>query len=546
MTDPKTPDLHVEDSVESARSKVQWGGGIMMASIIASRILAILRDTAMSAKFGWGIHTDAYRISFTIPDLIYYGVAGGAFSSAFIPVFNEFIAKKEDKKAWELFNVIMTVVFLLVLAIIVVAWIYTPALATFMSEGAKAKAHPEMVPWIITMSRILLPAQIAFFVGGIMFGVLYTKGHFVIPGLSANIYNIGIIIGAVLISYFVSPGIVGMTIGATIGAFIGSLVIPYWALHKMGVRFRPSLNLRAEGVKKVFVLMLPVVLGLSLPGVYATIMQKFASYDEASVNTVIELSNRIMQAPLGIFGASLALAAFPVLSQFAAQNRFDYFTNQLNRSMKTVLFLSVPAAAIMLAMAPQIIQVFYGYGKAASEDPETLIICVRLFAFGVPAWCLHPLLMRAYFARQMSLKPIILGTITTAAFIFMIIGLRHVGLGYKSMPIAGSVAAIGLVFVLLGCVKAEIKEMRVLPLLETFLKSCVAATIAGSIAFVMSFLLPARLHKVPLLFGFLFIMLFCVFIYTTIGRWMKMEEVETVDKGMARFKERFSRNRITN
>lgn len=516
----------------------------MMASIIGSRILAILRDTAMSAKFGWGIHTDAYRISFTIPDLIYYGVAGGAFSSAFIPVFNEFIAKKEDEKAWELFNVIITVVFLIVVAIIGIVWVLTPALATYMSEGAKATSHPEMISWIILMSRILLPAQIAFFVGGIMFGVLYTKGNFVIPGLSANIYNIGIILGAVLLSYFVSPGIVGMTIGATIGAFVGSLLIPYLALHKMGVRFRPSLNIRADGVKKVFILMMPVVLGLSLPGVYATIMQKFASYDEASVNTVIELSNRIMQAPLGIFGASLALAAFPVLSQFAAQNRFDHFSNQLNRSMKTVLFLSVPATAIMLAMAPQIIQVFYGYGKAANEDPAILIICVRLFAFGVPAWCLHPLLMRAYFARQMSLKPILLGTVTTVAFIFMIIGMRRMGLGYKSMPIAGSVAAIALVFVLLGCVKAEIKEMKLLPLLETFVKSCVAATVAGGLAYGLSFFLPARLHKVPLLFGFLFIMLLCVAVYTTIGRWMKMDEVETVDKGLERFKDRFFRKRV--
>ena len=517
----------------------------MMASIIGSRLLAILRDTAMSGKFGWGIQTDAYRLSFTIPDLIFYGVAGGAFSSAFIPVFTEFLAKGEDDKAYDLFNVIITTVFLIVGAFVTVAFIYAEPLARFMAEGQKATANPQMIPEIVLMSRILLPGQMAFFLGGIMFGVLFCKGKFVVPGLGANIYNIGIILGALVISYFIVPPIAGMTVGAVLGAVIGNVVIPAYALKALGVKFRPSLNLKTPGVKKVFVLMLPVVLGLSLPGVYATIMQKFASMDGQGINTIIELANRVMQAPLGVFGQSLAVAAFPVLSEFAAQKNLGSFSKQLDKSLRSVIFLSVPAAAIMIALAPEIIGVFYSYGKALHESPDSLIVCIRLFALGVPAWCMHPLLMRAYFARQESLKPIVLGSLTTGVFIVLIYVLRRFGLGFESMPIAGSASAFGLVGVLLICLKLEVKEIRLSTLAKTLAKASVCAAVAGGFGWgvfhSLTYVIHHPLHKLALI-GIFFVDLIVVgWIFYGIAKAFRMEETETVDRGINRIRGRFRR-----
>ncbi len=269
----------------------------------------------MTAKFGLNGTTDAYRLAFAVPDAIFFLVAGGALSSAFIPVFSSFLHTDKEDEAWELFNVVVTVMSIAVIVLVGVAWIFAPTLISHYAAGK----DPSLFPLIVRMTRIILPAQFAFFIGGLMIGTLYARQRFVMPGLAPNIYNIGIILGAFVFSMFVTPGIVGMSWGALFGAFAGSLLLPLWAVYRLGGRYRPSLNVRAPGVKKVFALMLPVVLGLSLPAVYGLIMQSLASKYPEGINTAVDLANRLMQAPLGVFGQSLALAAFPALSQFFAQ-----------------------------------------------------------------------------------------------------------------------------------------------------------------------------------------------------------------------------------
>ena len=149
--------------------------------------------------------------------------------------------------------------------------------------------------------------------------------------------------------------------------------------------------------------------------------------------------------------------------------------------------------------------------------------------------------MRAYFSRQMPLKPIALGTATTVLFVGMIIGLRSLGLGYKSMPISGSLAIILLILILSISVKFEVKEMKFTPIVTTLIKSLAAASLMGLVAYGLGKILPSGLHKIPLSLAFLFILLLCAAIYTSLGRLLKMEEVETVDRGLDRFKAKFKK-----
>ena len=245
-----------------------------MISLLLSRVLGLVRDAIVLGKFGADGVTDAYFQSFKIPDLLFFLIAGGALSSAFIPVFSEYLHTEREGEAWHIFSVVTTFMSLLVVGFIAIAWIFATPLSHLIAPGTE----PDFIPYIVQKSRIVLPAQYAIFIGGIMFGTLYANQRFSVPGLGPNIYNLGIIFGALVISTFVVPGQMGLSWGALLGAFAGNIVIPYLAMRHIGVQFRPSLNLKHPGVKKVFKLMLPVVLGLSLPGVYALIMTAFGSY----------------------------------------------------------------------------------------------------------------------------------------------------------------------------------------------------------------------------------------------------------------------------
>ena len=505
----------------------------MMASLLLSRVLGLVRESIISGKFGADGLTSAYFQSFKIPDLLFFLIAGGALSSAFIPVFSEYLHTEREREAWHIFSVVTTFMSILVIAFIVVAWIFAVPLSQLIFPGTK----PDMIVYVAQMSRIVLPAQFAFFIGGIMFGTLYANQRFSVPGLGPNIYNVGIIFGALVISAFVTPSVSGMSWGALTGAFLGNILIPLLALRTIGVQFKPSLDLKHPGVKKVFKLMLPVVLGLSLPGVYSLIMDSFGSFYAPAVISYLDYSNKLMQAPLGIFGQSLAIAVFPALTQFYAQKRMDMYREQLSKTMRTVLYLTVPISVLMFVMAPQVVGTMLEHGKFDAADRAATANCLRMFAIGIPAWCLHPVLMRGFFAIQNTVTPIVLGTLTTGLFIALIFALRVLDIGYLALPLAGSISAMLLVISLAFAVAPKIGGLDVKGLGITALKALVGTLGIGLLAGMVAYTeIADRIagQKVPTILAAGGVFLIGGWIYYFITKWFGMPESQYVARAMNR------------
>ncbi|MCH8980220.1 MAG: murein biosynthesis integral membrane protein MurJ, partial [Armatimonadetes bacterium] len=164
---------------------VAKAGLIMVASLFLSRVLGLVRDMVISARFGQDGLTDAYYASFQVPDILFYLIAGGALSSAFIPVFTEYLHTDREEEAWHIFSVVITVMSVVVGAFIAFAWVYAEPLVGLMAPGLPA----DSIPVAAQMSRILVPAQYAFFIGGVMLGTLYARQVFSVPGLAPNVYN---------------------------------------------------------------------------------------------------------------------------------------------------------------------------------------------------------------------------------------------------------------------------------------------------------------------------------------------------------------------
>ncbi len=418
----------------------------MAALLLLSRVLGQVRDTVISIVFGSNQYVDAYRAAFSIPDLLFFLIAGGALSSAFIPVFSEYLAKDNEEEAWRIFSTLATLIGLIVLLFVIGASIWTEPLVRWTAPGLPDETRPLTV----AMARILLPAQFGFFLGGLMFGTMNARNHFLIPGLSPSLYNVGIICGALVIAHFVPVPVFGLAWGALLGAVIGNLVIPLILLPRFGGKYRFELNLRHPGVVAVFRLMLPVVLGLSLPGIYTIVMRGFASHFQAGIINDLELSNRLMQAPLGILGQGFAIAVFPTLSTLYALSKREEFLAVLNRTLQTVLYLTIFVSAAMFFFSFDIVRVLNEYGKFTPEHTEFTARGLQMFSIGIFAWCAHPVLMRAYFAIRNTWTPVLLGSLTTAVFFGLCFFLTtpELGLGYRGLPLASSLAAI-LLFVLM-------------------------------------------------------------------------------------------------
>lgn len=523
MSDP-TPSL-------SAGATVARAGAIMAGAILLSRILGMVRDTVMFAQFGIGLDADAFRIAVLLPDIIFMLVAGGALSSSFIPVFGDYWHKGRREDAWKVFNSVLTITALTTTVLVGIAWLLAPPIVDLL----RANKPEAVIPGAVHMSRILLPAQIAFLIGSTMIATLYVRKRFLAPSLAPNVYNVGIILGAAFLPRAMGMGIESMAWGALIGAVIGNVVIPGILMAREGSSFRPSLDTSHEGVRKFFLLLLPVVLGFSLPAVSGFITQYFGStYGSDGINAVLGAANNLMQAPLGIFGQSMALAAFPVLTQFVATGRLDLYKDQVEKTIRTVLYLGVPSGALMFAFAPQIVHVLYGYGQAM-DSPQRLAEladCLRIYSFGIFAWCVQPVLMRGFFSMQKTFRPVAIGTVMTGVFIILCwSALRVWPEDYRMLAWASNVAAVMLAIALFLALEGEVGRFDRASVLKSLGGCMLAAVIAAAFGLGgMALWQPTR--RFGELVALATLGLASAWVYYAITKVLKMSETRYIDRAM--------------
>lgn len=533
MDDSAEPQPHTSSTAQS----VARAGGIMVASLFLSRVLGMVRSMIMAHQFGQTDFTDAYVLAFTIPDLLFYLISAGSISSVFIPVFTEYLHTGRERDAWKTFSVVATAMALLVSVFIALSWIYAPNLAHYVA-GQKSEVVQANVE---LMSRIVVPTQFAFLVGGLVVGTLYARKVFAIPGLAPNIYNIGIIFGALVLSRFVTPGVSGMAWGALVGSFVGSLFLPLWMMHKVGGHYRPSLDFKDEGAKKVFKLMLPIIFGMSLPSIFPIITRYFMTYYPEGTNTAMEFSNQIMQAPLGVFGQSLALAVAPALSEFLATQQMDKFRTQFSLTLRNVIFLTVPFTALFGVFAQPIARALFEYGKSGPEDTARTAVCVSAAGIGVFAWCMQPVLMRGYFSLQNTIRPILWGTICTVLYLIGSYAVVSQKLPFYYLPAWASVCAIVLAILMYVDLGRQVGDLDTPAVLTTLGKSFVAAAVGGAVLWGANQIIPANTAGLGKLAAIGLIGLFATgfgWVYYFMARLLKMPETAYLDRALAKLDRR--------
>lgn len=501
-----------------------------------SRILGMLRDTVMVSQFGIGASSDAYQLALLIPDMVFMLVAGGGLSSAFIPVFSEYWHTEKKEDAWKVFSTIVIGTLTVSLALVSLAWAYTPQIIDYFRD----KKPVEIARLAEPMAHIVLPAQIAFLVGSVLLGVLYARMIFIGPALAPNVYNLGSILGGLLLPRLFGFGIESMAWGALGGAIVGNILIPIILLIKAGSKFPLKVDFRHPGVKQFFLLLLPVILGFSLPSMANIITQKFAStYGEDGINTILRYANNLMQAPLGILGQSLALAAFPVLAEFYATKQMDKYRDQMTKTLRTVVYLSLPAAALLFGFAEPIVNVLYGYGKAsaATGDLKSIAVCLQVYALGITAWCVQPILMRGFFSLQKTFLPIAIGSVLTVVFIGLCALCVNTGRPYWDLAWASNIAALLLALALYFALEKRVGSMDLPGIFRTFLKSAGAAMTCGALAYLLTALIKPENRLVEILFLFI-AGLSCFWVYVYLTKWAGMPESDYLDRALSKRKKR--------
>ena len=463
-------------STETLNRRIAAATGIVMASVLLSRILGFFREWTVAHQIGSSGVTDAYYAAFTLPDFLNYLIAGASLSVTFIPVFTKYAAENREDEGWHVFSTVVTVMGLVVLALVILGEIFAGRIATLIAPGF----NPGERTLFIFLTRLMLPAQICFYEGSIFSAVQYAKGQFVIPSLAPLIYNTGIILGGVFLSS--RYGITGFAVGVLGGAVCGNFLLQIYGAHRAGARFRPNFNIRHPGFWLFIKLSVQIMLAVSLSFADDWIIRWFGSYLQPASITWLSYGKVLMRVPLGLVGQAIGVASFPILAQLYSERKFEDLNRILNSTFKGLIFLLVPISALTIAQSQPLVHLVFSHTRLHEADLQATAATLAFFSIGMFAWGAQYILARGFYATRDTITPAVVGTVMTALnlplYWYLVHRAQHLGLA-----LASSLGIIAYTIVLFVLLNRRTNNREQGALVVFFLKVTAASAAAGYVCF---------------------------------------------------------------
>lgn len=388
------------------RSQTITAAAFLIAVLsLVSRLLGMFRDRILAGEFGASADLDIYYAAFRLPDMVYNLFILGVVSAGLIPVLSGLINKEDKSEAWRLVSGVMNILMVVVLLIAAGLWLGAPWLVPLLTPGFDLAQQSA----VVHLSRIMLISPILLGLSAIVSAVLQSLRQFFAYALAPIFYNIGIIVGAL---YFVPWwGINGLAWGVALGAVL-HLIIQMVPLFSTGYRYQFLFGWSDQSVRSVIALMGPRTLAIAI-GQFILIAFTIAG-SLASVGglTVFNLAYNIQSFPLGLFAISLAIAALPVLSALANEQKLEDFVTTLSTTARQIMFFVFPVSVIIYLLRAQIVRVVLGSGQFDWLDTRLTAAALGLFMIGLWAQSLYPLLLRAFYALHNTWTPLKLGAIS--------------------------------------------------------------------------------------------------------------------------------------
>jgi putative peptidoglycan lipid II flippase len=402
---------------------------LLMGTVMLSRVIGYVREAYIAYAFGAGPQTDAYVAAFTLPDWLNYIVAGGAASITFISIYTRFLAEKRDADAQKTFSIVITVMSAVMIVGTVIAEVFTPQFVRWMFHGFS----PAQIELTVHLTRILLPAQIFFYVGGVVSAVLLSHRLFLFPAFGPLIYNVLIIAGGMIGGR--RFGIAALAYGALLGAVAGPFLASVIGAVRIGTGYRPSFDVTNPAFREWVKLSIPLMLGVSLVTADDWILRHYAASGIGDIAR-LNYAKRLFAVPIAVLGQATGQASLPFFARLFNEKRLKEFADTVNDSVYRVSAASFLATAWMMAAAFPLIDLVYRRGRFLVSDTQTTTVYFFWFSLSLALWSAQGLYARAFYAAGDTLTPMAAVTVITSASLPVYSWLFHhygvVGLAWAS------------------------------------------------------------------------------------------------------------------
>lgn len=444
---------------------------IVGSAFVLSRILGLVREIIIAARFGTSPDYDAYVAAFRVPDLLFLVVMSGAFGSAFIPIFGGMIARNNPRDAWRLASSILsfTLVILGAVSLIVILlarqlidWFIAPGLA------------PEQAQLATDLTRLLLLSPLLLGLGAAFKGMLEAQEQFALSAYAPVLYNLAIVFGGLFLAP--SMGVWGLAVGVLIGALLHAGSQAVGLLHG-GMKLTFVLDRYAPGLSTVLRLMAPRILGQAAFQVNFIVMTNFASRIGDNSVSALNYSFQLFMLPYGVLALSLSTVIFPLMARQYELGSISDMKQTLSSALAPLIFLTLPAAVGLYFFRVSIVQVLFQVGSFDQRSTILVAEALGYFAIGLAGFAIVEAITRAYYAMQDTYTPVKISVATVVLNVILSYFLSQ-RMGHGGLALAISIAAT-LEMVLL----VVILRRRIGPL-SPALTASVLRAIAAALLFV--------------------------------------------------------------
>ncbi len=459
----------------SQNHAVARSAALIGLATLTSRFLGFIRDIIIARLFGIYLYAQAFVIAFRIPNLFRDLVGEGAANAAIVPVLTEYSIQHSKEEFWELANILLNILIVILSAITILGMIFSPLIVRLIAPGFIA--FPEKLQATINLNRIIFPYILLIGLAVYIMAVLNSLKNFVVSAFAPCLLNIAIIICALIFG----EGTAGLATGVLVGGVL-QLAVQIPTVYRKGLRFKPLLNFRHPAVLKISHLMLP---RLASSGIYQlnnfvdTIFGSFVGIVGDGGVAVLYFAYRLIQLPVGIFSNALAQAILPTFSTQVLESNHNNLKITLSWALRTVFFVMLPASVIFMVLAQPLVTTFFSGGKFDLRAGYLTSQALFFYSIGLTAYGATKILQSCFFALKDTIIPtkiaglsLILNIVFNAVLMFP---LKISGLALAT-SLSGIISFICLFFLLVRRLDGFSERKIVFSLLRILAASfCMAA-----------------------------------------------------------------------
>jgi len=456
---------------------------LLMTTVLLSRILGLVRDRLLAGTFHpeqLGIYFAAFRL----PNMLFELLVTGVLTTAFIPVFTRLYTKKGNDAAGNMASVIINYGIVFYLILIIPFLLFTDQICVFLAPGFSPSERAMMAQF----TRLMIIFQVLpLMIGNFLTGILQSYQLFFLPALAPVIYNIGTIIGILLLAPI--AGLYAPVIGISIGAFL-FLLIQIPAIIVVKYRHKLIFDTSVDGVKEVARLMGPRTFGLAVSQIDTTADLMLASFMGTRMVTIFNFAQQLQQLPIGLFGATIAQAALPSLSRSSAQSEHGQFRKEVISAIHQILFFVLPVSVMFIVLRIPITRLVFGTDRFDWEATVLTGKTLSAFSISLFAQAMLHILARAFYALYDTKTPVfvgIFGILLNVTFSIFFVNILH--LPVWALGLSTSIAILIQVSCLFVLLQKKVGSFSFNDSFITPIKIATAAGVMGIVVFMLQRLL---------------------------------------------------------